>query len=123
MRSLSSRLFVSTLIVSLAALGIGAWLVHRTVRTEFDREVSIVRRVSGADGDRIEEEVTREATLPSIRSENAPGPGVADALNRRLVVALAIVLGSATLVTGLLSRRVLRPVGALRHRCRTLVTR
>ena len=113
-RSLSSRLFVSTLIVSLAALAIGAWLVQRAVRTEFDREVSIVRRVSGPHGERIEEEVTRDATVPATRYQ-ASGSGVAEALNRRLLVALAIVLGGATVVTGLLSRRVLRPVGALRQ--------
>ena len=114
MRSLSSRLFVSTLIVSLAALAIGAWLVQRAVRTEFDREVSIVRRVSGPHGERIEEEVTRDATVPATQDQ-ASGSGVAEALNRRLLVALAIVLGGATVVTGLLSRRVLRPVGALQQ--------
>ena len=115
MRSLSGRLFVSTLIVSLTALAIGAWLVQRAVRTEFDREVSIVRRVSGPGGERIEEEVTRDATVPTPVAVDGPGAGVADALNRRLVIALAIVLGGATLMTGLLSRRVLRPVSALRQ--------
>lgn len=119
MRSLSSRLFIAIVVVSLVALAIGVWWVRRTV-LEFDRQVT-VERVVRADGRVIVNEIARDTTRllepangdDSIAGNPRTGPLV-DALSRRLLIALTVVIVGAAFVTAVISRRVLGPIGALR---------
>lgn len=112
-RSLSARLFFATAIVALVALVVGAWLVRRVVRYEFSESVFVTR--SGGGEGPITQEVVREVV-------SAPKAGMTarDALDRRLVAALALVLAGSALVTGIIARRVVGPIVKLRHAAEAL---
>jgi two-component system, OmpR family, sensor histidine kinase BaeS len=121
MHSLSTRLFAATLSVSLVGLAIGTWWVRRAVQIELDRHVTIEHRVVAGNDGAIVEEIARDVRLrvdspaDGLASvSGAHGGAMADALNRRIVIALTIVILGAALVTAVVSQRVLGPVRALR---------
>lgn len=114
MRSLTTRFFVGLVLVSLAALALGTWWVQRTVAQQFGRQLVVEQTREVIDGNVAERETTREfpGTGPVI-SEEIRGVDVA-MLNRRLLIALSVVVIGAALVTAVVARRVLAPVHALR---------
>lgn len=101
-RSLSARLFLAIVGVSVVALGLGAWLVERALRVEVKEEVTITRPVGAAPAKDVDRELI---TTPPLR-----GP----VLSGRLWLALAIVVIGATATTAWLAQRIVRPVAALR---------
>src|SRR5262245_10976053 len=110
-RSLSARLFFATAIVAGLALVVGTWLVRRVVRYDFNERVVVTRAgaPAGEDGLGIKQEVVREIVTK-------PDAAVAaqETLDRRLLAAFAFVLAGSALVTGVIARRIVGPVGKLR---------
>lgn len=113
MRRLTTRLFVWVLIVALGALALGTWWVRRTVQQEFGSQVEVERTVERVNGEDVVREVRRERGADgAIVAETVQGVDV-DALTRRLLFALAVVVIGAALVTTIVARRVLGPLRAL----------
>ena len=111
--SLTARLFLAIAIVALIALVVGAWLVRRVVRYELNERVMVTR--SDGEGAGIKQEVVREIVT-------TPDAAVAahEALDRRLLAALALVLAGSAIATALIARRVLGPVVNLREAAQAL---
>lgn len=115
MRSLTTRFFVGLVLVSLAALALGTWWVQRTVAQQFGRQMVVEQTREVIDGNVVERETRRE--FPGngpVVTEQVRGVDVA-LLNRRLLIALFVIVIGAALVTALVARRVLGPIHALRH--------
>ena len=117
MRSLTTRVFVSLLAVSVVALALGTWWVRRAVEAQFGGRMIVeqtVERINGQEVVRRTEralpsgDVTAETIAPVDRAQVAE-------LNQRLLLALTVVVLGAGLVTALVARRVLGPVRALRE--------
>ena len=114
MRSVTTRFFVGLVLVSVAALALGTWWVQRTVAQQFGRQLVVEQTREVINGQEVLRETRRE--LPGggpVVSEEIRGVDVA-LLNRRLLIALSVVVIGAALVTALVARRVLGPIHALR---------
>ncbi|HUF48793.1 MAG TPA: HAMP domain-containing sensor histidine kinase [Vicinamibacterales bacterium] len=109
--SLQARLFAAIALVAVVALVGGGWWLRVAVRTELDRQVQVERTVTPTG---VVEEV-RELVGPAGGDARL---GLAAALDRRLWVALFVVLAGAALATAIVARRILGPVGDL-HRAAT----
>lgn len=117
MRSLTTRLFVAMVAVSLVALALGTWWVRRAVEAQFGPQVVVEQTVERINGQDVVRETRREIPAGAVVEERLspiPRDQVA-ALNRRLLLALSVVVLGAGLVTALVARRVLGPVRALRE--------
>lgn len=117
MRSLTARLFVAVVVVSLAALALGTWWVRRAVEAQFGPHVVVEQTVERINGQDVIRETRREMSSGAVVEERV-SPIAREqvaALNRRLLVALSVVVLGAGLVTALVARRVLGPVRALRE--------
>jgi two-component system sensor histidine kinase BaeS len=102
-RSLSARLFLAIVGVSVIALGLGAWLVERAWRLEVREEVTITRPAGApAASDINRQRTTTRAALQE------------PVFSQRLALALVILLLGATATTAWLARLIVRPVAALR---------
>ena len=105
-RSLRARLFVAIGGVSIVALALGAWLVQRALRLDIREEVVV--REPAADG------ATRESRQTVTRTPEPSRPSPAVLLNRRVLIALLLVLLGSAVATALLAQRLVRPLAALR---------
>lgn len=114
MRSLTTRVFVGLVAVAVLALALGAWLVRWTVERQFNTEIVVEQWVRVVDGKEIVEE-TRRGVMGEPVAPPAGGTTVVDVsgLTRRLVIAFAVVVIGAAIVTAVLARRVLGPIHAL----------
>lgn len=115
MRSLTTRFFAGLVLVSLAALALGTWWVQRTVAQQFGRRFIVEQTREVVNGEVVERQVRRE--LPGsgpVVTDEIRGIDV-DMLNRRLLIALSVVVLGAALVTALVARRVLGPIHALQR--------
>ncbi|GMV21249.1 MAG: hypothetical protein AMXMBFR57_11980 [Acidimicrobiia bacterium] len=114
MRSLTTRVFVGLVAVAVLALALGAWLVRWTVERQFNTEIVVEQWVRVLDGKEIIEETRRGVTGEPVATP-AGGAAVVDVsgLTRRLVIAFAVVVIGAAIVTAVLARRVLGPIQAL----------
>lgn len=114
MRSLTTRVFVGLVAVAVLALALGAWLVRWTVERQFNTEIVVEQWVRVVDGKEIVEETRRGVTGEPV-APPAGGTTVVDVsgLTRRLVIAFAVVVIGAAIVTAVLARRVLGPIHAL----------
>jgi len=101
--SLSARLFLAIVGVSVIALTLGTWLVERALRLEVKEEVTITRPVGPSSAPDVNREMTATQAAPER-----------PAFSQRLALALAILLVGATVTTAWLARRIVRPVAALR---------
>lgn len=116
MRSLTTRFFVGLVLVSVVALALGTWWVRRTVEQQFGRQFVVEQTVERVNGEEVRRETRRELPGGPVVSEELRGTDVdVAALNRRLLIALSVVVIGAALVTALVARRVLGPVRALRE--------
>ena len=113
MNKLSTRLFVWVLVVALGALALGTWWVRLTVQQELGRQVEVEQTIERRDGQDIIRETRRE-TGPDgqVISETVQGVDV-ESLTRRLLIALAVIVIGAALVTTVVARRVLGPLQTL----------
>jgi two-component system, OmpR family, sensor histidine kinase BaeS len=114
MRSLTTRFFVGLVLVSVVALALGTWWVQRTVAQQFGRQLVVEQTREVINGREVLNETRRE--LPGVGPVVSEGAGGVDValLNRRLLIALSVVVIGAALVTALVARRVLGPIHALR---------
>ncbi len=116
MRSVTTRLFAGMILVSLIALALGAWWVRRTVEGQLGRTLIVEQTVQRINGEQVVRETRREHPGGPVVDEALRGPAIDVAqLNRRLLIALSVVVFGAAVVTALIARRVLGPVRALRH--------
>jgi signal transduction histidine kinase len=113
MRSLMTRFFVALLLVSVVALALGTWWVRRTVEQQFARELIVEETREVVNGEEVVRETRRELPSGPVVSETVRGIDI-DLLNRRLLIALSVVVLGAALVTALVARRVLGPIRQLR---------
>jgi two-component system sensor histidine kinase BaeS len=113
MRSLTTRFFTALVLVSIAALALGTLWVQRALRAEFGPAVVVERTVETVNGRAVERETRR--TLDGLTAAAPAGPADIPRLNRRLVLAVSVVVLGAAAVTGLMARRVLGPIRALRE--------
>jgi signal transduction histidine kinase len=104
-RSLGARLFVAIACVSAIAFALGVWLMDRALRIEVRESVTVTRPSGGAPRTDTRREVTE---APGSRVLGGP-------LRQRVLMALALVVAGAALVTAWLVRRIVRPVSALRE--------
>ena len=114
---LTTRLFVALTAVSLAALALGTWWVRRAVEAQFGPQFVVEQIVERVDGQEVVRETRREVPSGAVVDERV-SPLAHDQvaeLNRRLLLALSVVVLGAGLVTALVARRVLGPVHALRE--------
>jgi len=102
--SLSARLFLTIVGVSVIALALGAWLVERALRLEVKEEVTITRPVGPSPAPDVNREMTTTHATPER-----------PVFSQRLALAFAIVLVGTTVTTAWLARRIVRPVAALRE--------
>lgn len=114
MRSLTTRVFVGLVAVAVLALALGAWLVRWTVERQFNTEIVVEQWVRVVDGKEIVEE-TRRGVAGEPVTTPVGGAALVDVsgLTRRLVIAFAVVVIGAAIVTAVLARRVLGPIQAL----------
>lgn len=114
MRSLTTRVFVGLVAVAVLALALGAWLVRWTVERQFNTEIVVEQWVRVVDGKEIVEE-TRRGVAGEPVTTPVGGAALVDVsgLTRRLVIAFAVVVIGAAIVTAVLARRVLGPIHAL----------
>jgi len=102
-RSLSARLFLAIVGVSVVALALGVWLVERELRLEVKEEVTITRTVGASPAPDVNREMTTTQTTPER-----------PVFTQRLALALTILLVGTAATTAWLARRIVRPVAALR---------
>lgn len=103
--------------MSLAALALGTWWVRRAVEAQFGPQFVVEQTVERVDGQEVVRETRREVPSGAVVDERV-SPLARDQvaeLNRRLLLALSVVVLGAGLVTALVARRVLGPVHALRE--------
>src|SRR5580765_7242159 len=117
LRSFATRLFLVLLAVSLAAFALGGWWLRRAMHVELTRLVTVDRRVMA--GEEHVNEVVRmlpgEPVPGAVADPALPGPGLEATLNRRVLIALAIVLAGTVLATALVARRLLVPLRELQR--------
>jgi two-component system sensor histidine kinase BaeS len=106
-RSLSAKLFLAIAVVSATALILGAWLVQRVLHYEVKEDLTVTRDAGGGP-DRIVRHVVTTGTDPR---QSVP---VVETLDRRLLIALGLVLGGTAIATMVIARRVVKPVATLR---------
>ncbi len=109
-----ARFFVALLLVSLAALALGTWWVRHTVEQQFGRQLVVEQTREVIGGEEVVRETRRELPGGPIANEEIRGIDV-DVLNRRLLIALTVIVLGAALATALVARRVLGPVRELRR--------
>lgn len=108
-----ARFFVALLLVSVVALALGTWWVRHTVEQQFGRELVVEQTREVINGEEVVRETRRELPGGPAMTEEIRGIDV-DLLNRRLLIALTVVVLGAAVATALIARRVLGPVRQLR---------
>jgi two-component system sensor histidine kinase BaeS len=115
MRSLTTRFFAALVLVSIAALVLGTWWVRRAVELEVGSQLIVEQTIENIDGQEVIRETRREiGPNGQVIDEQLRGPIDVGELNRRLLMALTVVVFGAAIVTALVARRVLTPIKDLR---------
>jgi two-component system sensor histidine kinase BaeS len=117
MQSLTTRVFVSLLAVSIVALALGTWWVRRAVEAQFGGRMIVEQTVERINGQEVVRRTERALPSGEVVGETISGVDKAQVaeLNQRLLLALTVVVLGAGLVTALVARRILGPVRALRE--------
>lgn len=122
MRSLTTRFFAGLIVVSVAALALGTWWVRHTVEQQFGRQLIVEETVENINGEQVVRETRREIPGGPIVSDEYRAQVDIDQLNRRLLIALSVVVLGAGLVSAIVARRVLGPVRELHRAVEQMAT-